>query len=227
MVKTGNMDALPEGETITEFYLDQGVWVSNWRRGDPPKVLPNDWNVEGSAALGCWRYQQRPAKVPEFVGDVNSSVKGSGARYNSGKPDLSQFNLKLINLCGQPKDDWLRHVLSHVGNFQDRKLEGLPEGFDYTALSEALAVIPDPLRSAAKVFSYGEKKYARYNWMKGMDWNIPIACIGRHALAILEGEDTDSESGEPHAGHIACNVIMLLHYLDYYPEGDTRPCKPD
>lgn len=33
---------------------------------------------------------------PEQVGDVNSNVKGSGARYNSGKPDLSQFNLKLI-----------------------------------------------------------------------------------------------------------------------------------
>ena len=167
-------------------------------------------------------------RPPEGVGDVNSNVKGSGARYNSGKPDLSQFDLRLLCNIGRPDGPhWVRDVLHYAGAFQMAKLEERDRPLQTEILRYALGSIPDAFRSAARVFSYGEKKYARYNWMKGQAWSIPIACIGRHALAILEGEELDAESGEPHAGHIACNIIMLLHYVDHYEEGDDRPCKPD
>lgn len=117
-------------------------------------------------------------------------------------------------------------MLVRVGQFQDAKLT-TSDNTDRDILLLALGSVPDCFKSAARVFSYGEKKYAKYNWMKGMAWSIPIACIGRHALAIIEGEELDAESGEPHAGHIACNIIMLLHFIDYYEEGDDRPCKPE
>lgn len=108
------------------------------------------------------------------VGDVNSDEKGSGARYNGGKPDLS-----LIPLV--------------------------------------------TLEDEARVWMYGKEKYAAWNWAKGMDWDIPLACALRHLAAFQAGEDVDPESGLPHIAHAMCNLRMLTLYARTYPEGDARP----
>jgi hypothetical protein len=108
------------------------------------------------------------------VGDVDSEERGSGARFNDGKPDFS-----LLPLC--------------------------------------------TLEDEMRVWAYGEKKYARFNWAKGMRWSIPLACILRHLSAWQRGEDLDPESGLPHLAHISCNLRMLTLYAKTYPEGDDRP----
>jgi hypothetical protein len=79
-------------------------------------------------------------------------------------------------------------------------------------------------QDCARVFSYGAKKYAAWNWAKGMAWSIPLACAARHTLKVIQDNQmADDESGLPHAGHIACNVIMLLQYQHTYPEGNGLP----
>lgn len=108
------------------------------------------------------------------IGDVNSAEKGSGARFNDGKPAM-----ELIPLC---------------------TLEG-----------------------EARVWAYGAKKYAAWNWAKGMPWSVPLGCLLRHLSAFQRGEDIDPESGLPHLDHIACNVRMLKLFSLNYPEGDDRP----
>lgn len=108
------------------------------------------------------------------VGDVNSSEKGSGARYNNGKADLSLIPL------------WT-------------------------------------LEDEAKVWMYGKRKYAAWNWAKGMDWSIPLACALRHISAWQRGEEVDPESGLPHLAHAICNLRMLTLYSKTYKEGDDRP----
>lgn len=108
------------------------------------------------------------------VGDVKSNERGSGARYNDGKPDLS-----LIPLC--------------------------------------------TLEDEARVWMYGKRKYAAWNWAKGMDWSIPYACALRHLAAWQRGEELDKESGLPHLAHAMCNLRMLTLYSQQYPEGDDRP----
>jgi hypothetical protein len=110
----------------------------------------------------------------ESVGDVNSTERGSGARYNANKPDLS-----LIPLC--------------------------------------------TLEDEARVWMYGKQKYAAWNWAKGMDWSIPMACALRHLSAWQRGEENDSESGLPHIAHAMCNLRMITLYSKTYPEGDDRP----
>jgi hypothetical protein len=110
------------------------------------------------------------------VGDVNSNEKGSGARYNDGKADLS-----LIPMC--------------------------------------------TLEDEAKVWMYGKQKYAAWNWAKGMDWSVPLACALRHISAWQRGEEVDAESGLPHLAHAMCNLRMLTLYSKTYPEGDDRPPK--
>ena len=108
------------------------------------------------------------------VGDIESQERGSGARYNDGKPEYSQIPLHL-------------------------------------------------LEDTARVLMYGEKKYAKFNWLKGMDWSIPYDSMQRHMIAWYKGEENDSESGLPHLAHAICNLLMLTAYRDIYPEGDDRP----
>lgn len=108
------------------------------------------------------------------IGDVNSSAKGSGARFNGGKPDYSLIPL------------WT-------------------------------------LQGEAYVWMYGKKKYAAWNWTKGMPWSVPFACAMRHLSAWQLGEEVDPESGLPHIDHAMCNLRMLKLYSKVYPEGDDRP----
>ena len=81
----------------------------------------------------------------------------------------------------------------------------------------------EDLREASYVWEYGAKKYAPFNWAKGMQWSIPLSCISRHVQAIAQGEDSDEESGCTHWGHVVCNLLMLQHYELFYKEGDDRP----
>ena len=108
------------------------------------------------------------------IGDVNSTARGSGARYNDGKI--------------------------------------------------ALDLIPGiALEDCARVFDYGRKKYAAWNWAKGMQWMVVFGCLLRHLYAWARGEDNDPESGHPHLGHAMCNLVMLTTFARTYPEGDDRP----
>jgi hypothetical protein len=110
------------------------------------------------------------------VGDVNSKARGSGARYNNGKPDLSLIPLATLS-------------------------------------------------DEARVWMYGREKYAAWNWTKGMDWSIPLACALRHLSKWQEGEELDEESGLPHLAHAMCNLRMLTLFSQNYKEGDDRPVK--
>lgn len=107
------------------------------------------------------------------VGDVDSTERGSGARFNDGKVPLDMIPLMALEDC-------------------------------------------------AKVFGYGAAKYARNNWLKGMDWSVPLGCLLRHIAAWQRGEDTDPESGLPHLGHAMCNLVMLSTFAQTFPEGDDR-----
>lgn len=79
------------------------------------------------------------------------------------------------------------------------------------------------LEDEARVWAYGKKKYAAWNWAKGMDWSIPFACLQRHLAAWQRGEELDQESGLPHLAHAMCNLRMLTLYSKTYVEGDDRP----
>jgi len=151
------------------------------------------------------------------VGDINSNDVGSGARFNAGKPDIGLLPLSI--LAGVYQEAGAGHkainALYSLGNFQ--------AGGDRADLTQVLVDIQFRWEDCARVFEYGKRKYAAWNWAKGMAWSVLIACAGRHLMAMFHGEYLDSESGEPHEGHVACNIFMLLLYLNTYPQGDDRP----
>jgi hypothetical protein len=87
-----------------------------------------------------------------------------------------------------------------------------------------LELIPlSSLEDCARVFGYGRRKYAAWNWAKGMQWSVPYGCLLRHMKAWFDGEDNDPESGYPHLGHAMCNLVMLSTFARTYREGDDRP----
>lgn len=154
------------------------------------------------------------------VGDIKSTERGSGARYNDGKLDVGQIPFKVLgDLIGSC-------LLDDLGSFEERDA-GTSDYNKLLCAFEHLGPDVEIIMEAIEVFNYGEKKYARGNWMKGMKWSVPMACIARHELKIRSGQELDEESGLSHRGHIACNLIMLMYYLDHYPEGDDRKGAPE
>lgn len=81
---------------------------------------------------------------------------------------------------------------------------------------------PFAIEQVAKVFTMGAKKYAPFNWLKGMPWSSMVASMKRHIAAFENGEDFDPESGLYHLAHAAWNALALVSYYKYFPQGDDR-----
>ncbi len=149
------------------------------------------------------------------IGDITSDARGTAARYNDGKPDFALVPLTVM-ARSFPSGD-AQQALFRLGLWQ--------ETGERAHLNAALDVLGlhDGWRECARVYGYGARKYAAWNWAKGFQWSVPLACAVRHLLSMIEGETTDPESSEPHRGHVFCNVAMLLTFHSTYREGDDRP----
>ena len=73
-----------------------------------------------------------------------------------------------------------------------------------------------------RVLEYGVKKYAPYNWTKGLSITETCESLKRHLDSFMEGEDNDPESGISHIGHIQCNAMFLSWMMKNRPELDDR-----
>jgi hypothetical protein len=152
------------------------------------------------------------------VGDINSNAKGSGARANGDKVPMdlipvSVWRSKWRSAMSQNVDgEALMDVMFALQRWQEGEDEPLSSVLAYHDLD-----------GACRVFEYGAKKYAAWNWAKGMQWSVPLGCALRHMQAVLDGELLDDESGLPHIDHVFSNLIMLDYFETIYPEGDDRP----
>ncbi|WP_428383679.1 dATP/dGTP diphosphohydrolase domain-containing protein [Nevskia ramosa] len=159
------------------------------------------------------------------VGDLSSTAKGSGARFNAGKPPVDLIPLILIaegygyvrgmGTAAHIANSGAVTALGELGMFQC--------GAGIASLHNAFAALGMPWMECASVFDFGRKKYAAWNWSKGMQWSVPLACAGRHLIEMIEGGTEDRDSHLPVVGHVACNLVMLMTFITTYPEGDDRP----
>ncbi len=158
------------------------------------------------------------------VGNIDSTEKGSGARYNDGKPDYSLFVLKDFHETLELHYDTDSTNDKTNASTTIRLLGEFQQTHDYKYLYDILDILEsDDIAEATHVFTYGAVKYAKFNWLKGMQWSVPLACAVRHSLKILNGEDVDDESNRKHTGHIVCNILMLIHYSKHYKKGNDLP----
>lgn len=90
---------------------------------------------------------------------------------------------------------------------------------------ERYSLIPKPpLDLLAKVYGFGEKKYAPHNFRKGYEWSKSYDALQRHLAAWWEREENDPESGLSHLGHAAFHVFALIVFSSdkRYSEYDDR-----
>lgn len=174
------------------------------------------------------------APQPHGVGDVTSTAKGSGARYNASKPQLELVPLLVLAASLEdaygPADLTLPQTPAQAAISALYELAAFQARGDSDHLLRAMDILGlyEGWEEAARVFDYGRRKYAEWNWAKGMAWSIPIACAARHLVAIVRGEHLDLDkpgapgSNLPHRGHVFCNFAMLLCYEHTFEEGDDR-----
>ncbi len=85
-------------------------------------------------------------------------------------------------------------------------------------------VPPSALIHMARVFELGAAKYGPYNWRdNAVRFTVYISAAMRHLGAMLDGEMTDPESGEPHAAHVADCMAILMDAADTGNLIDDRP----
>jgi hypothetical protein len=92
-------------------------------------------------------------------------------------------------------------------------LSSTDQGVKHDDTKPIMALIPpSALDEEAKVWTFGMKKYAAFNWIKGFKYLRILSALMRHTTAILRGEDVDAESGCLHAAHIRCCAAMLIEF---------------
>lgn len=81
---------------------------------------------------------------------------------------------------------------------------------------------PSAMEGLAAVLSRGAEKYTAHNWRQGLPYMEIIASMQRHIMRIAAGEDTDPETGLPHADHVQCNAMFLSNMMKTRPDMDDR-----
>lgn len=91
-------------------------------------------------------------------------------------------------------------------------------------------VPPQTIEGIAAVLSYGAKKYAANNWMRGISYMAIIAGILRHLYRFMRGQEYDIDTGLPELYHAMCGLTFLSYYAhgpnaEQYASFDDRPFK--
>ncbi len=159
------------------------------------------------------------------IGSLSSTAAGSAARFNAGKPKLGYIPpaftwAALTSAAKEPPVFSLTDAVGHMHHWYMNR-GGLGP------ILNAFHALGCPLTETAAVFDYGAKKYAAWNWIKGMPYLEVMSSFMRHAEAMLDDSATelgiDPESGLPHVGHMGCNLVMLWQYQTTAVITDDRP----
>jgi hypothetical protein len=81
----------------------------------------------------------------------------------------------------------------------------------------------DGIELAVRVLEFGARKYAPFNWEKGLSWSETADSMINHTRKWLRREETDEESGLSHVGHILCNALFLAAFVARGSGTDDRP----
>lgn len=99
---------------------------------------------------------------------------------------------------------------------------------DNTELSDLVVTsVQTELEQLCQVLTFGAKKYASLNYVKGMKYSRVLNSFRRHLLAIANGEKLDPESGLPHTGHLYCNILFAKTYVVLGYDGGEFDDRPD
>lgn len=109
-----------------------------------------------------------------------------------------------------------------------KDFEGIVDGGGVKQPGRRMGLIPPQfIEALADVYTYGCKKYAPNNWMRGYAWSKSYDALQRHLSAFWRGEFLDPESKLPHLAHAAwhCATLLFFSLMPGYAKFDDRPFK--
>lgn len=129
-------------------------------------------------------------------------MSGQGKRYNQNKPRWSLMSYEAM----LPMIKVLEYGAHKYTIYEDANGEEI-KGAD----------IPYESRLDYKVKISGID-----NWKKGFPKREVLDCMQRHLAAMIDGEDDDNESKEPHLGHLMCNAMFYSYILIHNPLNESE-----
>jgi hypothetical protein len=130
-------------------------------------------------------------------------------------------NMKTIN------NDYKKDTLSssnentnHMSTITAQK-----ELFKNGELKPKMSLIPQlAIREVARVLTYGETKYERFNFSKEQFLTTYIDASLRHVNEFLMNKNIDNESGLNHLAHAAANLLICLdNFINKNYTDDRNP----
>lgn len=95
------------------------------------------------------------------------------------------------------------------------------EGVKDDTAKPSLGLIPySALAAIAAAFDYGAKKYATYNFTKGIKLMRLVSAAGRHIWQYTWVEKHDPETGLSHLAHAGACICMALWMDEHRPDLD-------
>lgn len=88
--------------------------------------------------------------------------------------------------------------------------------------SQLFTAPPAGLDALGRVCGMGAGKYEPWNYRKGYPWSLSANALLRHYLSWVNGQDTDTESGESHLAHAAWHALVLIQFASDHPAHDDR-----
>ena len=70
------------------------------------------------------------------------------------------------------------------------------------------------LEPLVRVLEFGENKYGRFNWKKGLDKTEILESLYRHLISLMDGQEFDEETGLHHIGHIMSNAMFYSYFME-------------
>ena len=152
-----------------------------------------------------------------------NKIIGPGGEVKAVKLDTGKRKLSLIHpsvfvlmLTAKTKrDERIKDAMYHLSLAAHPKDESDFAAYSLQALTDIVCYLESEkvaLEMMTLAMEYGANKpeYGRNNWKKGMEWSRLVDAGLRHGLAILEGEEIDQDSGNPHVAHMLASIHMLL-----------------
>lgn len=97
------------------------------------------------------------------------------------------------------------------------------QGIKHDAEKNQLELLsPLWILGVGSVLTFGAKKYASWNWAKGLKRTRVMGAALRHIFAYLGGQDNDPESGLSHLYHASCSLMFAAHLHETRPDLDDR-----